>query len=59
MRWAIVRLVGLFLAALPLLLGFVPILLNERRRGLQDLLGRSVVVHEPVEPVQVKSSSTS
>ena len=58
-RWAVVRLVGLFLAALPLLLGFLPILLNERRRGLQDLLGRSVVVHEPVEPVQVRSSSTS
>jgi uncharacterized RDD family membrane protein YckC len=55
-RWAIVRLVGLFLAALPLLLGFVPILLNDRRRGLQDLLGRSVVVHEPG---QVKSSATS
>jgi uncharacterized RDD family membrane protein YckC len=58
-RWAIVRLVGLFLAAIPLLLGFLPILLNERRRGLQDLLGRSVVVHQPDEPVQVRSSSTS
>jgi uncharacterized RDD family membrane protein YckC len=44
-RWALVRLVGLFLAALPLLLGFLPILLNDRRRGLQDFLGRSVVVN--------------
>jgi uncharacterized RDD family membrane protein YckC len=43
--WALVRLAGLGLAAIPLLLGFLPILLNERRRGLQDLLGRSVVVH--------------
>jgi uncharacterized RDD family membrane protein YckC len=43
-RWAIARLAGLALAAIPLLLGFVPILLTERRRGLQDLLGRSVVV---------------
>lgn len=58
-RSAVLRLIGLFLAALPLMLGFVPILLNERRRGLQDVLGRSVVVHEPVEPVQVRSSSTS
>ena len=45
LRWAVVRLAGLVLAAIPLLLGFLPILLNERRRGLQDLLGRSVVVH--------------
>jgi uncharacterized RDD family membrane protein YckC len=44
-RTALVRLAGLVLAAIPLLLGFVPILVNERRRGLQDLLGRSVVVH--------------
>jgi uncharacterized RDD family membrane protein YckC len=45
MQWAMVRLAGLVLAAIPLLLGFVPILLNDRRRGLQDLLGRSVVVN--------------
>ncbi|HEU0024846.1 MAG TPA: RDD family protein [Thermoleophilaceae bacterium] len=64
LRWALVRLVALFLAALPLLLGFLPILLNDRRRGLQDFLGRSVVVHAPVGPAaepeaQVRSSSTS
>jgi uncharacterized RDD family membrane protein YckC len=47
MFWAMVRLAGLVLAAIPLLLGFVPILLNDRRRGLQDLLGRSVVVNVP------------
>jgi uncharacterized RDD family membrane protein YckC len=46
-RTAFVRLIGLFLAALPLLLGFVPILLNDRRRGLQDFLARSVVVNVP------------
>jgi uncharacterized RDD family membrane protein YckC len=44
-RWAFARLIGLGLAALPLLLGFLPMLLTERRRGLQDMLGRSVVVH--------------
>jgi uncharacterized RDD family membrane protein YckC len=43
-RWALMRLAGLVLAAIPLLLGFLPILLTARRRGLQDLLGRSVVV---------------
>ena len=59
-RWAVVRLGALFLAALPLLLGFLPILLNDRRRGLQDFLGRSVVVHAPGNPLfQVRSSSTS
>jgi uncharacterized RDD family membrane protein YckC len=44
-RWAFLRLIGLGLAALPLLLGFLPMLLTRRRRGLQDLVGRSVVVH--------------
>jgi uncharacterized RDD family membrane protein YckC len=47
LRRALVRFVGLYLAALPLLLGFLPILLNDRRRGLQDFLARSVVVHTP------------
>jgi uncharacterized RDD family membrane protein YckC len=46
-RTAFVRLVGLVLAAIPLLLGFLPMLVNERRRGLHDFLGRSVVVHAP------------
>jgi uncharacterized RDD family membrane protein YckC len=41
---ALVRLFGLMLAALPLFLGFLPIVLNERRRGLQDVIGGSVVV---------------
>ena len=63
-RWAVLRLAGLALAAIPLLLGFVPILLTDRRRGLQDLLGRSVVVGAPeagsAEPGgQVRSPSTS
>jgi uncharacterized RDD family membrane protein YckC len=46
-RWALVRIAGVFLAALPLLLGFLPILLNNRRRGLQDFLAGSVVVNAP------------
>ncbi len=44
-RWALLRLIGLVLAALPLLLGFLPMLVTDRRRGLQDIVGRSVVVH--------------
>jgi uncharacterized RDD family membrane protein YckC len=47
---ALLRLFGLMLAALPLFLGFLPILLNERRRGLQDVIGGSVVIGVAEEP---------
>jgi hypothetical protein len=36
--------VGLTLAAIPLGAGFLPILFDERRRGLQDMLARTVVI---------------
>jgi uncharacterized RDD family membrane protein YckC len=39
-----VRLAGLILAAIPLFAGYLLILVNDRRRGLQDLLAGSVVV---------------
>jgi uncharacterized RDD family membrane protein YckC len=38
------RLVYLMLAALPLFAGFLPILVDSRRRGVHDMLARSVVV---------------
>ena len=41
---ALLRLVGLILAALPLFAGFLPILLDDRRRGLHDMLAGTVVV---------------
>jgi uncharacterized RDD family membrane protein YckC len=40
----VARLVGLFLAAVPFMAGYLPILVSDRRRGLQDWLGGSVVV---------------
>jgi uncharacterized RDD family membrane protein YckC len=40
---SLVRLVGMVLAAIPLFLGYLPILLRDDRRGLHDLLARSVV----------------
>ena len=43
-RRALVRVAGLVLAALPLFAGFIPILLNERRRGFADWLADTVVV---------------
>jgi uncharacterized RDD family membrane protein YckC len=41
---ALARLAGLVIG-LPLFLGYVPILLTDRRRGLQDVMGRTVVVN--------------
>ena len=48
---AVLRLVYLTLAAIPLLAGFLPILFDERRRGLHDMLAGTVVVSAPEEPV--------
>ena len=42
---ALIRLVGLLLAILPLFAGFIPVLIDERRRALQDFLARTIVVH--------------
>lgn len=47
---ALLRLVGLTLAALPLLAGFLPILFDDRRRGLHDMLARTVVIEAAGEP---------
>jgi len=44
------------LAALPLLAGFVPILLNDRRRGLHDKLSDTVVTRAPA-PVSVVAAT--
>jgi uncharacterized RDD family membrane protein YckC len=48
-RRALIRFVGVMLAAIPLFAGFLLILFDDRRRGLQDLLARSVVVEVPRE----------
>ena len=41
---SVFRLICLALAAIPLLAGFLPILFDERRRGLHDMLAGTVVV---------------
>lgn len=43
---------GVALAALPLLLGFAPILFNERRRGLQDSIAGTIVINAREERAQ-------
>jgi len=45
-RRALVRFVGLTLAAIPLFAGFLLILFDDRRRGLHDMLARTVVVED-------------
>jgi uncharacterized RDD family membrane protein YckC len=50
LRAAVVRLGGMALAALPLFAGFLLILVDDRRRGLQDRLARTVVVYASDAP---------
>jgi uncharacterized RDD family membrane protein YckC len=43
---ALVRLVGTWLAMVPFFLGFLPILFDDRRRGLQDFMAGTVVAYD-------------
>ena len=43
-RRALLRLLGMILAAIPLLAGYFMVLFDDRRRGLHDRLARTVVV---------------
>jgi uncharacterized RDD family membrane protein YckC len=60
-RRALVRFAGVTLAAIPLFAGFLPILFDARRRGLQDFLARTVVVEDEdetaAEPVAAQTPS--
>ncbi len=42
---AVVRVVGLVLAIVPVFAGFIPVLVDDRRRGLPDFLAGTVVVY--------------
>lgn len=44
---ALIRCAGVVLAAIPLFAGFALILVDDRRRGLQDYLARTVVIDAP------------
>lgn len=50
-RRALVRCGGVVLAALPLFLGFVPIIFDDRRRSLADYIARTLVVEAPSVPI--------
>jgi uncharacterized RDD family membrane protein YckC len=44
---ALLRLVALTIAAIPLFAGFLPILVDDRRRGVHDMIAGTVVVGSP------------
>jgi uncharacterized RDD family membrane protein YckC len=44
---ALVRVVGLGLAIVPLFAGFLPVLVDDRRRALQDFMAATVVIYDP------------
>lgn len=48
---SLVRLVGLALAIIPLFAGFLPVLVDDRRRALQDFLAATIVVYEEHAPL--------
>jgi uncharacterized RDD family membrane protein YckC len=48
--WSIVRAVGTAVAIIPLFAGYLPVLFDERRRGLPDYLAGTVVVYEDAVP---------
>jgi uncharacterized RDD family membrane protein YckC len=54
-----VRLVGLGLAIIPLFAGFLPVLVDDRRRGLHDFIAGTVVLHGGVEPPPVPEPAPS
>ncbi|MEN3283558.1 MAG: hypothetical protein V7607_4698 [Solirubrobacteraceae bacterium] len=56
---AALRLVGAVLAALPLFAGYLLVLVDDRRRGLHDMIARTVVVYATTEPPQEAPQSSS
>ncbi len=46
---AVLRVVGLVLAIVPVFAGFIPVLVDDRRRGLPDFLAGTVVVYAGAE----------
>lgn len=47
LRRALARLAGMVLAAVPFFAGFLVILVDDRRRGLQDRIARTLVLYVP------------
>jgi uncharacterized RDD family membrane protein YckC len=56
---SIVRLIGLVLAIIPLFAGFIPVLVDNRRRALQDMLAHTVVLYVVEEEPLAQPAATS
>src|SRR5262249_33986598 len=54
---SLVRFIGLLLAIIPLFAGFLPVLVDDRRRALQDFLAGTVVLYEPPASPQLGDGS--
>jgi uncharacterized RDD family membrane protein YckC len=50
---AIVRLIGLGLAIIPLFAGFLPVLFDDRRRALQDFMAGTVVLYADADEISL------
>jgi uncharacterized RDD family membrane protein YckC len=55
---SLVRLVGMVLAAIPLMAGYALILFNDRRQGFHDKLARTTVIYVP-EEVEAELDATA
>ena len=53
---SLVRLAGMILAAIPFFAGYLLILVDDRRRGLQDMLAGTTVIYAPKTFVQGPAS---
>jgi uncharacterized RDD family membrane protein YckC len=58
-RRALLRFGALVLAALPLFAGFLPVLVDDRRRGLHDMLAGTVVIGVSAEPRSTRAPRVS
>ena len=51
---SVVRFFGLLLAIVPLFAGFLPVLFDDRRRGLHDFMAGTTVLYVDREPLIVE-----
>jgi uncharacterized RDD family membrane protein YckC len=56
---SVVRFFGLILAIVPMFAGFLPVLFDDRRRGLHDFLAGTTVLYVDREPLIVETASTT
>jgi uncharacterized RDD family membrane protein YckC len=55
---SLLRIVGAVLAAIPFFAGYLLVLVDDRRRGLHDMIARTVVVYATAEPAEEAAQSS-